>query len=155
MTFSHVLAPTDMSEPSLTTLAVAVDLAQKYQAKITLLHVVVATMAKENSDWRDATKMWLGLADWQQVKDEQEALHTIAEKMVPDEVECQTKVFYGTAAEEIVAFAKNEDVDLVVMATHGRSGWRRVVHGSVTEAVLRTIPCPLLCMPKPNSSRPS
>jgi nucleotide-binding universal stress UspA family protein len=49
----------------------------------------------------------------------------------------------GEPAEEIVRLARDEAVDLIVMGTHGRSGFRHVLLGSVAETVLRTAPCPV------------
>jgi nucleotide-binding universal stress UspA family protein len=50
-------------------------------------------------------------------------------------------------ADKIVDFAKTADVDLIVMSTHGRTGFDRLVHGSVTEKVLRTLPCATMVIP--------
>lgn len=152
MGYTHILFPTDMSQPSLSALGKAVELAQTFKAKLTLLHVVVSTASEHNVDWRDATKMWLGLADAQEIKDEKEALTTIAENLVPDDVTRNVEVLYGDAPEEIVALAEDEDVDLIVMATHGWTGWRRLVLGSVTDAVRRAAPCAVLSVPRPTNS---
>ena len=56
----------------------------------------------------------------------------------------ETKIVEGFASEEITAFSKKVNADLIVMATHGRSGLGRVVIGSVAESVLRHSPCPVL-----------
>lgn len=148
MEFTHILAPTDMSEASLPAIEAAVAIAQRFEAKITLLHVVIAAASKENVDWKDATKMWLGLADWEEIQDEKQALEAIADKKVPDCLESRVHVLYGDAADEIASVVKQTGVDLIVMGTHGRTGWRRVVHGSVTEQVLRASVCPVLCIPR-------
>jgi type IV pilus assembly protein PilB len=58
----------------------------------------------------------------------------------------------GDPAAEIVRLAEQEQVDLVVMATAGRSGWRRVLMGSVAETVVRDAPCPVLTFRQPPSS---
>ena len=54
-------------------------------------------------------------------------------------------------AEAIVEYARDEEIDLVVMGTHGRSGWRRGVLGSVAETVVRQAPCPVLTV-RPRSA---
>jgi nucleotide-binding universal stress UspA family protein len=56
----------------------------------------------------------------------------------------QRKVLFGRPEEQIVDYAEKEQVDLIAMATHGRSGFRRRVFGSVTEKVLRTTSLPIL-----------
>jgi nucleotide-binding universal stress UspA family protein len=56
----------------------------------------------------------------------------------------------GTPHQEIVDLATEEGADLVVMGTHGRSGLNRVLIGSVTERVIRFVPCPVLTVRKPD-----
>lgn len=51
------------------------------------------------------------------------------------------KVGVGKPAEEILRVARDEGVDLIVMGTHGRTGLRHVLMGSVAETVMRTAPC--------------
>jgi len=53
------------------------------------------------------------------------------------------KVGVGKPAEEIVRLAQDEGVDLIVMGTHGRTGLRHVLMGSIAESVMRTAPCPV------------
>jgi nucleotide-binding universal stress UspA family protein len=52
-------------------------------------------------------------------------------------------------ANEILRYAKSGNIDLIVMGTHGRTGLARVVLGSVTEAVVRAAPCPVLTVQSP------
>jgi nucleotide-binding universal stress UspA family protein len=58
-----------------------------------------------------------------------------------------TVIREGAAAETIVEYAKDHEIDLIVMSTHGRSGFKRFVVGSVTERVLRTGETPVLVLP--------
>jgi nucleotide-binding universal stress UspA family protein len=55
----------------------------------------------------------------------------------------------GEAAPEILRIAHEEHVDLIVIASHGLTGWRRLVFGSVTEKVMRQAPCPVLIIVPP------
>ena len=61
--------------------------------------------------------------------------HHLAIKVVTD---------VGEPAEQIVEYAKQHEVDLIVMTTHGRSGFSRMIYGSVAEQVLHTAPCAIL-----------
>lgn len=61
----------------------------------------------------------------------------------------RTVIRKGPAQAEIVALAAEERADLVVMGTHGRGGVSRVLLGSVADRVLRTAPCPVLTVRKP------
>ena len=56
----------------------------------------------------------------------------------------QTLVITGKAAESLAGYATNNDIDLIVIATHGRTGWRRLIFGSVAEKVMRLAPHPVL-----------
>ncbi|HTY80828.1 MAG TPA: universal stress protein [Candidatus Bathyarchaeia archaeon] len=53
----------------------------------------------------------------------------------------------GRAAREITSYARDKGIDVIVMSTHGRSGWSRALLGSVTEAVVRMAPCFVLTVP--------
>ena len=55
----------------------------------------------------------------------------------------------GEPAAAIVEFARSENVDLIVMGTHGRTGFSRLLMGSVAEAVVRKAPCPVLTLKEP------
>jgi nucleotide-binding universal stress UspA family protein len=76
-----------------------------------------------------------------------EVASTIAGEAIEDVAPDATAVgLVGDAPDEIVRYAEDEGVDLIVMSTHGRSGFTRWLMGSVTEKVLRHAPCPVLAM---------
>ena len=63
------------------------------------------------------------------------------------QADCATRI--GLPAEEIVQYADEHAIDLIVMGTHGREGVMRVVLGSVAESVVRRAPCPVLTVRRP------
>ena len=65
-------------------------------------------------------------------------------KQAPADVKTQTHLRRGVVATEIIAAAKEIDADVVVIATHGRTGFRHLIFGSVAERVVRECPCPVL-----------
>jgi universal stress protein A len=66
---------------------------------------------------------------------------------VPDpRVHCEHRLLHGDPARQIVELAKQENVETIVMGTHGRSGLGRLVTGSVAEAVLREAPCAVIAV---------
>jgi nucleotide-binding universal stress UspA family protein len=71
-------------------------------------------------------------------------LQGVARKIAPGGKAVETAVRAGEAAAEIVRYAEQERIDLIALATHGRSGMQRWVHGSVADAVLHTTTTPLL-----------
>lgn len=60
-----------------------------------------------------------------------------------------TRLLQGWAPGEITQFAKDGGIDLIVMGTHGRTGLKHLLLGSVAERVVRTAPCPVLTVRKP------
>ena len=66
------------------------------------------------------------------------------ETHVPDALEARTLVVHGDAAHEIVRVANEEDGDLIVVATHGATGWRKRIFGAVPGKVIRHAECPVL-----------
>jgi universal stress protein A len=75
----------------------------------------------------------------------QAELHAFARKALKEAVSVQVKVAVGKPAEEILRVPPEERVDLIVMGTHGRTGARHFLLGSVAEAIVRDAPCPV-CM---------
>jgi nucleotide-binding universal stress UspA family protein len=141
MEFRHILAPTDFSEYSKTAVASALELAKKFGAKLTILHVVepppypiegyvppnLSTTFLEDLE-RQASQ------DLAQVVPEAEAAN----------VEVARLVTVGTPYRRIIDTAEAQQVDLIVMATAGRTGFSHLLLGSIAERVVRTASCPVL-----------
>ena len=135
-----ILVPLDFSAPSERALAYAVPLAAQFGAKLKLLHVVepVATpdfaksfpLAMENDQVMAAGKQQLDRLIRQQAID-------------PRLIE-KTLIRYGRSFHEIADAARTLKVDLVVISTHGYTGFKHALLGSTTERVVRHAPCPVL-----------
>ena len=80
------------------------------------------------------------------------SLHAVVKERVPDDIQTRTVVNVGTPAMEIVQIASEENADLIVIATHGQSGWKKFISGSVTERVVRTAERPVLTIHAPKVS---
>ena len=59
-------------------------------------------------------------------------------------IKTKMELVWGIPHEEIVKIARSEEVDMIVMGTHGRTGWDRLLMGSQAEHVVRTAPCPVI-----------
>jgi len=68
---------------------------------------------------------------------------------IPKDITVFASVVWGDPADEIINYQKEKGIDLIVIATHGRTGWRRWVFGSVTEKVVRQPTCPVLTINMP------
>lgn len=134
-----VLHPTDFSAPADPAFEIARALARDYGAKLWLLHVVP-----------DSSLAALEGAVSYLPEEELAAkgkLHQLAARVTG--VLTETAAVRGHPAEEVVAFAERNKVDLIVMGTHGHTGLARLLMGSVAEHVLRHAPCPVLTVRAP------
>jgi universal stress protein A len=76
----------------------------------------------------------------------EEQLALVANNL-PEGIRSRSVIATGDAADEIVRVANDEAADLIVIATHGLTGWRHLVFGSVAEKVIRHADCPVLVVP--------
>ncbi len=137
-----ILVTTDLSPFSLAALEYAVSFGMLYTSKLYLLHV---HEGKEGHHGKEAS------AD-QSVHDVRVALDEFIRMNVPSQTRLVAVVRRGSPAEEIKRFAQEEGIDLIVMATHGRTGVRHMVMGSVVERVVRLCSVPVLTV-KPHPFR--
>ena len=162
MGFKHVLVPTDFSEPANHALRYAIEEAVLHRARVTLLHVqpseartdvyyVTGSPASGLEAGGDVVA-WgrLGTTPVSEptvvLDDYGEELLTRLRDLVPEAFRdtWEVEVAIGHPAETIVRLARERNADLIIMATHGRTGLRHVVLGSVAEKVIRLAPCPVL-----------
>lgn len=146
----RILVPTDFSENSKAAFSHALE-QYKYggeNSKLLLL-CVIEDLAPTSVQFEFA----LAVIDAQGILDEafkkaSARLKELAPEAFPG-LHPETHVIKAKASvdSEIIEFAKKEDVDLIVMGTHGRSGVSRLLIGSVAENVVRHAPCPVLLIP--------
>lgn len=141
MPIRHLLAPTDFSDASKQAVMYAFGLAQACGAKVSLLHVVEPLTFP--LDGYIAPELITTL-----LQDlEREAHSQLAELLSGAgsiNVAVTPHLMVGVPYQKILETAAAEHVDLIVMATHGRTGLSHLVLGSVTEKVVRLAPCPVL-----------
>ncbi len=143
VTFDRILFPTDFSELANLALGYAVELANKYGAQVHALHVVDdayqywSAMGPESIPVGPPPEDLLDLGRSRMKAFEQEHLIGLDRPAL-------THVTMGRPFSEIVAYARNEKVDLIVMGTHGRGAIAHVLLGSTTEKVVRKSGCAVL-----------
>jgi nucleotide-binding universal stress UspA family protein len=137
-----ILYPNDFSKPSEAGLRVATAMARDTGAKLLIAHVSEPPAAYGGGE------MYYGVPE-----PSSETLQRMLAEVAPTDtqVSCEHRLLTGDPATEIVRLAKEEDVDLIVMATHGRTGLRRMLMGSVAEAVVRHAECPVLTLKEPQA----
>jgi len=143
LAWNKVLAPTDLSEPSKCALKTAAALAQTCKAKLILFHVVQCPTCASFDAPPDAEEM---------MSQARETLEEIA-RTIPPDIAVEKVVRFGTREPvmEIIEEANHASADLIVIATHGYSGFTRVLLGSTAERVVRHAPCPVLVMRRPGN----
>ncbi len=138
-----IVAPTDFSEASKYGLRIAIEVAEKFEAELILVHVNVKPMiAGTHSKAEVRTKVDMLMASLQ--TEVRKQLDKLTEELIPDHLRCDVRLIDGHPAEEITRLAKEEGVDMIVMSTHGYSGFKHLLSGSVAERVVRTAHCPVL-----------
>ena len=139
---TKLLVPTDFSEDSEQAARYAVELAKRFQAEIHCIHVVdIPADLLSTSDYY-MTGPSEGFLD--QIREESKKnLEAFAKKNL-EGTQVRTAFLEGSPFVEIIRYARNQEIDLVVIATHGRTGLRHVLFGSVAEKVVRKAPCPVL-----------
>lgn len=148
VSFSRILCPTDFSEPSYEALDDAADLARRFDAELLIVHVtqpippVIGVPPFPEYAAFDTTRYEQVITDNAKAR-----LQTVLERDTLKAVKTRAILRQGAAAHEIISAARAESADLIVIATHGESGWRRFVFGSVTEKVLRLAECRVLVIP--------
>lgn len=141
----NILVPHDFSEYSRHAAVFARDLALKYDARLTLLHVYRPPgMAFPDGFVAAGPKALSELMERINVALQKEKERIIEEGPVPVEL-LQVQ---GVPFSEILEHAKKAKVDLIVMGTHGRTGLRHALMGSVAEKVVRKAPCPVVTLRK-------
>lgn len=84
-----------------------------------------------------------------------EYLKQVVSQLKPDSVELKTEVIVGGVAEILVDYTEENDVDLILIATHGRSGVSRWVRGSIADRILRAAKVPVLMVRAPGTFQES
>jgi nucleotide-binding universal stress UspA family protein len=141
-----ILFPTDFSEYSRHALKYAKALAKSFKAKLYVLHVCEHPIAGAGIEaYHFSVPEYV--ADLEQR--ERKALDTSVAEIKEQGLEVEPIFILGRAYQEIVKTAKELDVDVITMATHGNKGLSHFVFGSTAEKVVRLAPCPVLTVKHP------
>jgi universal stress protein A len=147
MEIKTILCPVDFSEISDSALEYAVFLASHHHAKLLLLHVVEYLQELEQYQVLVFTPIELSE---KMVNRAQEDLNKLSQQ-IQKTIKVETVIRQGKAFVEIIKQAKEKDMDLIVMASHGRTGISHMLMGSVAEKVVRKANCPVLIVRDKNT----
>jgi nucleotide-binding universal stress UspA family protein len=144
--FERILCPVDFSDYSAKAYEYAQSLARHYGAELTLQHVIQPLAAAyPYYAFPDAENE----IQWRLEEGAEKELKNLVKSRTWDGVQPNLVIERGPIAETILCFANRRAADMIVMGTHGRTGFDRITMGSVTEKVLRKAHCPALVIRKP------
>jgi nucleotide-binding universal stress UspA family protein len=144
----RILLATDFSENSKWALTYALSFAKKYDAKLYILHVIqqptypLGMYAEVSFDAMDKFNRNISDATDKEMK-------KLCETELGELKNYESMVVSGTPFLEIIRTAREKEVDLIVVGTHGRTGLDHVLFGSTAEKVVRQAPCPVLSVRLP------
>jgi nucleotide-binding universal stress UspA family protein len=138
-----ILSPVDFSDPSREALDVAVDMAARFGASLLLVHVMpfVADLPQGVSIFKE------GEHDRDLTETAEQRLSKLAVTIAQKNVQVRTEL--GTANDvgmELVRIAEQDHADMIIIATHGMTGWRTIPFGSVAKKVVEQAACPVLVL---------
>ncbi|HZP45431.1 MAG TPA: universal stress protein [Candidatus Binataceae bacterium] len=139
--FSRILCPVDFDANSSLALKAASELAAERKAALFILHVIAIPPGPE-----------VALPFEKMETAARTRLKRLADQKIGRRADYEIEVMIGDPGAEILSAARQHRAELIVMATHGRKGLRRLMLGSVAERVVREAPCPVLTV-KPKVSR--
>ena len=146
--FNHIVVPLDGSQLSEAALAYAVPLATNLDSKVVLLHAISAPYGEIFDDAPHRVEAATAMRR-EATASADSYITGVAERVSAEGVECETYLGYGAPASAILQYVVERKPDLIAMSTHGRSGLRRMVVGSVTAAILPRAETPLLVVHPP------
>ena len=130
----RVLFPIDFTENASKVLPYVLSIAEKYDAVVYLLHVV-----EDLSRWGSASyipHIPLGQYREEALRGAEKTLERVCDEQLQRCPNFQKMIFVGDPAQEILKAIDSENIDLVIMGTHGRKGLQRLLMGSVTERTI-------------------
>ena len=146
MTLTNIVVPIDFSQNANLALQEAVDVAKKYQAKLTVVYVIPQVIF--HPDWATDLEDTIDLGDI--AEEARQALVKMTEPYQQTGVSIAEKVLSGGPYIEIVRLAQQIGADLIVIGAHGTSDRKPALMGSVAEKVVREAPCSVLTVRAPH-----
>jgi universal stress protein A len=137
--FQHILVPIDFGRASDHALTIALQLGKVMKARLTLLHVV-QTPLMTGPDTGIGVAQYLDDVQLQA----RQSLAQYAQRVQDSGLDCEAVIELASPFQHIVDYAATQQVDLIVMGTHGHTGLQHMLLGSVAERVVRLAPCPVL-----------
>ena len=141
-----VLVPIDFSDYSKNSLKFAVNFIKYFHAELFLIYVIEPVIYPPDFSMGQIA---IPAIDGEIDKRAFEELQNLAKNEIPPDVKCKSIIKTGKPYLEIIETAKEEDIDLIIIASHGHTGVEHILFGSTAEKVVRKAPCPVLSFRDP------
>lgn len=141
-----VLVPIDFSDYSKNALKYAAEFSKHFKAKMYLIYVIEPIIYPADFSMGQVA---IPSTDIDITKRAEEELQNLVKNSIDPSVEVETITKTGKPFVEINETAKEKDIDLIIMATHGHTGVEHMLFGSTAEKVVRKAPCPVLTLREP------
>jgi nucleotide-binding universal stress UspA family protein len=139
---TKILLPMDFSPSSYAALEMATDLARHFQAELCLLNVVPMLPNVTGAEFFSETEFLQQTSDYSERR-----LATSVAELHSKGLKACSKVEIGNdVPSQIMIVIEREHIDMIVLSTHGMSGWHPMVFGSIAEKVVKIVQCPLLLL---------
>jgi nucleotide-binding universal stress UspA family protein len=145
ISLKKILYPTDFSEFSRCAMPYAMEFSRHFESQLHCLHVVEPTYLDSMlaAETHEPT-----ITD--QIGSMQQRMQEFVDEYLKDDQEhVVSKVISGHPFEEIIGYARNQEIDLIILATHGHGALSSMLLGSITEKVVRKSPCPIMTVRHP------
>ncbi len=139
ISLKKILCPIDHSDCSKEALKYAVSLAMKDEAQLYLLHIIDIRSCNESLD-----TMSVQIPDKETLEQLRTKLLDCIPEEIRDDMNVEAIVIQGVPFAEIISTARENEIDMIVIGSHGRTGLAHMMLGSVSEKVVRKAPCPVL-----------
>ena len=139
--FRKILVPVDFSENAPKLLQDAADIAQRFGAELTVVFVV---QSFEDYSGFFVPHIPINQFEEEMIQSATTKMENFLEENLKTKVPHNSKILQGDIAEELVNYATENDIALIIMGTHGYKGLEKALFGSVAERVVKTAPCPVL-----------
>lgn len=146
LTIKKILVPIDFSDYSKGALKYAVNFAKVFNAEMYLIYVVEPVIYPPDFSMGQIAIPSVSVELDVRAKEE---LTKLSEQEIPADLKKQIIIKTGKPFVEIIETAAQEDIDLIIIATHGHSGVEHILFGSTAEKVVRKAPCPVLTLREP------
>ncbi len=144
---NKILVPIDFSDYSKSSLVYAVQFAKQFNSELLLIYVVEPIIYPPDFSMGQIA---IPSVDLEVDKRAEEELSKLAKKEIPSGIKARTLVKTGKPFIEIIETAEEENIDLIIISTHGHTGVEHILFGSTAEKVVRKAPCPVLTLREPS-----